>query len=172
MRYLLSNLPLTLGEEALDLAKALAHALGGAASGYRAVTLERRSLDARHKGAIRFLTAISFESDLPLDLGPMPGGLKLESAPLAARIRFPNHKHASLTLEKLTDFIRAQVPHFGDFRNGIMPLDVHRGLDLGWYGHCGLVTPIGSRRSSNWLVGFRESCGKDSSCFQSPIELR
>ncbi len=23
-----------------------------------------------------------------------------------------------------------------------MPLDVHRGLDLGWSGHCVLVTPI------------------------------
>src|SRR5439155_26255987 len=93
-------------------------------------------------------------------------------APLAARIRFTNHKHASFTLEKLTDFIRAQVPHFGDFRNGIMPLDVHRGLDLGWYGHCALVTPAGSRRSSNRLVGLRESCSKHSSCIQSPIELR
>ena len=51
--------------------------------------------------------------------------------PLAARIRFTNHKHTNFTLEKLTDFIRAQVPHFGDFRNGIMPFDVHRGLDLG-----------------------------------------
>jgi len=65
--------------------------------------------------------------------------------PLAARIRFTNHKHTNFTLEKLTDFIRAQVPHFGDFRNGIMPLDVHRGLDLGWYGHFALVTPAGSR---------------------------
>src|SRR5882762_3700211 len=91
---------------------------------------------------------------------------------LAVRTPFSDNKHARLVLEKLTNFIRTQVPHFGDFRNGIMPLDVHRGLDLGWYGHCVLVTPIGSRRSSNWLVGFRESCGKDSSCFQLPIELR
>jgi hypothetical protein len=81
-------------------------------------------------------------------------------------------KHTWFVLKKLANFVSAQAPHFGDFRNGIMPLDVHRGLDLGWYGHCALVTPAGSRRSSNWLVGFRESCGKDSSCIQSPIELR
>jgi hypothetical protein len=84
MRYLLSNLSLSLGEEALALAEALARALGGSPQDFRAVTLERRSLDARHKGAIRFLAAIRFESDRPLVLGPMPGGLKLDSAPLAA----------------------------------------------------------------------------------------
>ncbi|MDP1832280.1 MAG: FAD-dependent oxidoreductase, partial [Geothrix sp.] len=84
MRYLLSNLPLNLGEEALDLATPLAHALGGAPEDYRAVTLERRSLDARHKGAIRFLTTIGFESDRALELGPLPGGLKLDPAPATA----------------------------------------------------------------------------------------
>jgi uncharacterized FAD-dependent dehydrogenase len=84
MRYLLSNLPLNLGEEALDLAKPLAHALGGAPRDYQAVTLERRSLDARHKGAIRFLTALSFDTDRALELGPHPGGLKLDPAPPAA----------------------------------------------------------------------------------------
>lgn len=84
MRYLLSNLPLNLGEEALDLAKPLAHALGGAPEDYRAVTLERRSLDARHKGTIRFLAALSFETGRALELGSHPGGLKLEFAPLAA----------------------------------------------------------------------------------------
>jgi uncharacterized FAD-dependent dehydrogenase len=84
MRYLLSNLPLNLGEEALDLAIPLAHALGGAAAEYRDVTLERRSLDARHKGAIRFLTTLSFQSERALTLGPLPGGLKLELAPAPA----------------------------------------------------------------------------------------
>jgi hypothetical protein len=83
MRYLLSNLSLNLGEEVLDLAKPLARALGGAPEDYHAVTLERRSLDARHKGAIRFLASLSFDTDLVLGLGPMPGGLKLELAPLA-----------------------------------------------------------------------------------------
>ncbi len=84
MRYLLSNLPLNLGEEALDLAELLAHTLGGPRTDYRAMTLERRSLDARHKGAIRFLAALSFESDRPFELGPLPGGLKLEPAPVTA----------------------------------------------------------------------------------------
>ena len=84
MRYLLSNLLLNLGEEALDLAPPLAQALGGAAQEYWAVSLERRSLDARHKGAIRFLAALSFDTDRPLTLGPWPGGLKLELAPPAA----------------------------------------------------------------------------------------
>jgi uncharacterized FAD-dependent dehydrogenase len=81
MRYLLSNLPLDLGEEALDLARPLAHALGGAPKDYRAVVLERRSLDARHKGAIRFLVTLSFDAERPLALGPRPGGLKLDAAP-------------------------------------------------------------------------------------------
>ena len=81
MRYLLSNLPLNLGEEALDLAVPLAHALGGKPTDYRAVTLERRSLDARHKGAIRFLASLSFATDRPLVPGALAGGLKLEPAP-------------------------------------------------------------------------------------------
>ncbi|MBK7293769.1 MAG: hypothetical protein IPI84_08340 [Holophagaceae bacterium] len=88
MRYLLSNLPLNLGEEALDLAKPLAHALGGKPADYSAVTLERRSLDARHKGAIRFLTALSFETDRTLTPGPLPGGLKLDLAPALAPTRW------------------------------------------------------------------------------------
>ena len=57
MRYLLTNLPLNLGEEKLDLAGPLSHALGGKPLDYSDVVLERRSLDARHKGAIRFLAA-------------------------------------------------------------------------------------------------------------------
>jgi len=64
---------------------------------------------------------------------------------LVALTPLSDHKHTRLVFKKLTDFITAQVPHFGDFRNGIMPLDVHRGLDLGWYGHFALVTPAGSR---------------------------
>src|SRR5216683_816452 len=91
---------------------------------------------------------------------------------LVARTPLSDHKHTRLILEKFTNLISTEIPQLGDFRNGIVPLDVHRGLDLGWHGHCVLVTPIGSRRSSNWLVGFRERCEKDSSCFQTPIELR
>jgi uncharacterized FAD-dependent dehydrogenase len=84
MRYLLSNLPLSLGEEALDLAKPLALTLGGVPEDYRTVTLERRSLDARHKGAIRFLTTLSFDTGRALAVGLLPGGLKLDPAPAMA----------------------------------------------------------------------------------------
>ena len=83
MRYLVSNLPLDLGQEALDLAMPLAHALGGSSADYQAVTLERRSLDARHKGSIRFLVALSFETERALTQGPLSGGLKLDAAPEA-----------------------------------------------------------------------------------------
>jgi len=81
MRYLVTNLPLALGEEKLDLAKPLAHALGGKPTEYRDVRLERRSLDARHKGAIRFLAAISFETTRSLEGLELPPGAKIESAP-------------------------------------------------------------------------------------------
>lgn len=83
MRHLLSNLPLELDDAHLDLAVPLARVLGGAPGDYRAVVLERRSLDARHKGAIRFLAVLSFETGRALTPGPLPGGLKLESAPEA-----------------------------------------------------------------------------------------
>ena len=81
MRYLLSNLPLELGEETGNLALPLVRVLGGAAAEFRAVTLERRSLDARHKGAIRFLVTLAFETDRALAVGALPGGLKLDPAP-------------------------------------------------------------------------------------------
>jgi len=81
-------------------------------------------------------------------------------SPLVARNPLSDHKHTGLVLEKLTDFINAQIPHFGDFRNGIMPLDVHRGLDLGWYGHCVAATPPGFAKIDeylvDWLSGFRK----------------
>jgi hypothetical protein len=81
MRYLLTNLPLALGEERLDLAKHLGHALGGRPEDYRSVVLERRSLDARHKGAIRFLAALSFDTDRDLSGVELPVGAKLAEAP-------------------------------------------------------------------------------------------
>ena len=49
---------------------------------------------------------------------------------LVARTSFSEDKHTRLILEKFANFVRTQVPHFGDFRNGVVPLDVHRGLDL------------------------------------------
>lgn len=81
MRYLLSNLPLALGEEALDPAAVLARALGGGPGAYRSAVLERRSLDARHKGAIRFLATFSFEADQDLPDAALPVGAKLTEAP-------------------------------------------------------------------------------------------
>lgn len=81
MRYLISNMPLALGEEHLDLAEPLAHVLGGRPADYRSVTLERRSLDARHKGAIRFLAALSFETDRDLSAVSLPPGAKVDAAP-------------------------------------------------------------------------------------------
>jgi hypothetical protein len=73
-------------------------------------------------------------------------------APLAPWIRFTNHKDARLMFEQLANFIGTQIPHFGDFRNGIMPLDVHRGLDLGWYGHCVAATPPGFAKINEYFV--------------------
>lgn len=81
MRHLLTNLPLNLGEEKQDLAGPLSHALGGRPGDYRAVVLERRSLDARHKGAIRFLAALSFETERDLSGVELPVGAKLAEAP-------------------------------------------------------------------------------------------
>lgn len=42
-----------------------------------------------------------------------------------ARTSFSNHKHTWLILEKLTNFIGTQIPHLSDFRNGVVPLDMH-----------------------------------------------
>jgi hypothetical protein len=58
------------------------------------------------------------------------GNAQCDVPSLVAWTPLSDHKHTRLVLEKLTNFISAQVPHFGDFRNGIVPLDVHRGLDL------------------------------------------
>ncbi len=81
MRYLLTNLPLNLGEENLDLALPLSHVLGGQPADYADAVLERRSLDARHKGAIRFLVAVSFAARRDFSRLELPPGMKLEPAP-------------------------------------------------------------------------------------------
>jgi len=80
MRYLLSNLPMDLGEETCALDQILAQSLGGCPSDYTQATLERRSLDARHKGNIRFLVSLSFETERPLSGLPLPPGAKVEAA--------------------------------------------------------------------------------------------
>jgi uncharacterized protein len=78
MRYLISNLPVDLGQEAKALSQLLATTLGGSPEDYRAPVLERRSLDARHKGAIRFLMTLSVETDRAL--ATVPSGVKVEPA--------------------------------------------------------------------------------------------
>lgn len=50
--------------------------------------------------------------------------------PLVARTSFSEHKHTRLILEEFANFVRTQVPHFGDFRNGVVPLSVRRGIEL------------------------------------------
>ncbi len=81
MRFLLSNLPLELGEEHRPLDQILAQALGGSPSDYGTPTLERRSLDARHKGSIRFLVSLGFDTARPLEGLPLPPGVRVEPTP-------------------------------------------------------------------------------------------
>jgi hypothetical protein len=44
---------------------------------------------------------------------------------LMARTPLSDHKHTRLILEKLTNLVSAQIPHLSDFRNGVVPLDMH-----------------------------------------------
>ena len=81
MRHLLSNLPLGLGEEARPPAELLAAALGGTREDYRNPVLERLSLDARHKGSIRYLATLVFDSDRDFQGLEPPRGARLEPAP-------------------------------------------------------------------------------------------
>jgi hypothetical protein len=53
-------------------------------------------------------------------------------SPLVTRTSISEHKDTRLILEEFANFIGTQVPHFGDFRNGIVPLGVRRGLELEW----------------------------------------
>ncbi|HWQ07928.1 MAG TPA: hypothetical protein VN436_02430, partial [Holophaga sp.] len=81
MRYIVSNLSVRLGEETGDPRTFLARALGAAPEDFQEVVLERRSLDARHKGAIHFLMTLSFGTDLDLAGRTLPPGVRLEAAP-------------------------------------------------------------------------------------------
>jgi hypothetical protein len=78
MRYLITNLPLELGEERQPLAELLARALGGGAAEYADASLERLSLDARHKGSIRFLAAMAFHTGREVTGTPLPPGARVE----------------------------------------------------------------------------------------------
>ncbi len=44
---------------------------------------------------------------------------------LVAWTPLSDYKHARLILEKFTNLITAQIPHLSDFRNGVVPLDMH-----------------------------------------------
>ena len=81
MRYLITNLPLELGEEHKPLGELLAKALGGLAAEYREASLERLSLDARHKGSIRFLAALAFQTGRSLADAVLPAGTRTELIP-------------------------------------------------------------------------------------------
>ena len=50
--------------------------------------------------------------------------------PLVAWTSFSEHEYTRLILEKFANFVRTQVPHFGDFRNGVVPLGVRRSIEL------------------------------------------
>jgi len=81
MRYLITNLPLGLGEEKKPLSETLAALFGGRAEEYLEPVLERLSLDARHKGSIRFLAALSFGTERSLEGLELPKGAKVDPAP-------------------------------------------------------------------------------------------
>ena len=81
MRYLLSNLPIDLDQEKAPPGEWLAPHLGGRPEDFERPVLERRSLDARHKGAIRFLVSVSFDCGRDLGACPLPPGVTLEPAP-------------------------------------------------------------------------------------------
>ncbi|HET8925750.1 MAG TPA: hypothetical protein VFN26_22390 [Candidatus Acidoferrum sp.] len=49
---------------------------------------------------------------------------------LMAGTSFSEYKNSGLLFEKFANFISTQVPHFGDFRNGVVSLGVRRGLEL------------------------------------------
>ena len=81
MRFLITNLPLELGEERKPLDAVLACVLGGRPGEFGDPVLERLSLDARHKGSIRFLAAVAFDTERKVQGLPLPPGAKLETVP-------------------------------------------------------------------------------------------
>ena len=64
-------------------------------------------------------------------------------APLVTTVTLSDDKNTRLAFKKLAHLVGAQIPHFRDFPNGIVPLDVHRGFNLRccWHGlKFGLLT--------------------------------
>lgn len=91
MRYLITNLPLELGDENKPLGEILAGVFGGLPEDYQGPTLERLSLDARHKGSIRFLAAIAFGTGRSVQGQPLAAGCRLEpgAPPLSWTVAAP-----------------------------------------------------------------------------------
>src|SRR6266513_1141779 len=48
---------------------------------------------------------------------------------LVPRTALTYNKHAGLILEKFTNLISAQIPHFSDFRDGVVSFGGHRSED-------------------------------------------
>ncbi|MBP1626176.1 MAG: putative FAD-dependent dehydrogenase [Holophagaceae bacterium] len=80
-RYHLIDLPMALGREKGDLSACLVQVLGGSPEDYREVALERLSLDARHKGRIRYLATLRFVSDQAFPDPTLPPGCRMVPAP-------------------------------------------------------------------------------------------
>lgn len=72
---------MALGQEQGDLRFCLVEALGGQPEDFTEVGIERLSLDARHKGRIRHLATLRFESRQAFQAPSLPPGCRLMLAP-------------------------------------------------------------------------------------------
>lgn len=50
--------------------------------------------------------------------------------PFVSRVSFPNDNHAWLILEEVANLVCAQIPHLGNFRDGVVPFNRSSVLDL------------------------------------------
>lgn len=79
--YLISSLPVELGREDQAIPELLAEVLGGSPKDFTECTLERQSIDARHKARIRFLLSLRFSTCRELITVGLPPGTSLAEAP-------------------------------------------------------------------------------------------
>jgi hypothetical protein len=85
---------------------------------------------------------------------------------LMAWTAFSYHEHTGLILERLANFVRTHIPHFGDFGNSIVQFGVRRthATDRNWlskrFFRAGLIL-ISQRRVSHDGAGDR--CGASNS---------
>ncbi len=85
---------MALGQEQGDLLACLVKVLGGSREDFAEVGLERLSLDARHKGRIRYLATLRFESHRAFQECSLPPGCRLVRAPEAPDFTVPRVTHA------------------------------------------------------------------------------